>query len=416
MRNTLVNLSLLLTLASPVFGAAVSKISSDATCGKASGFTCQGSKWGNCCSQYSYCGSSDAYCGTGCQSGYGTCKTTTANPPPSPGPKVSQDATCGNGVTCQGSKWGNCCSSHGWCGSSKDYCGAGCQSLFGTCDGVSTSSTSRSATAGGSSTSSTLTTSRTTTSSTTSSSVTSLTTSSTTTTSGSLTSSTSVTTTTSSSSSSSSTSSSASSSSSSTSTSTSTTSTQGLPTVTVTTISDDATSTSASSSAASSTQTASSTASSSSTATSSYAPSATASTIRQYTQVFNHFPGCSYRGLATGISIPVPNLGPAGDYRAAAVPACQAYCDSSPGCQMFFIAVQQDSSIAPPNDVSATCQVSTAWFNPVLTYCGFVSVGLWESYAYNLVGTGPVTVTASPTVSTGTSTSFVPITTIVDFD
>lgn len=112
----------------------------------------------------------------------------------------------------------------------------------------------------------------------------------------------------------------------------------------------------------------------------------------------------------------MPNLGPSGDYRAAAVPACQAYCDSSPGCQMFFIAVQQDSSIAPPNDVSATCQVSTAPFTTALAFCGFVSVGLWESYAYNLVETGPATVTASPTVSTGTSTSFVPITTIVDFD
>lgn len=53
--------------------------------------------------------------------------------------KVSEDATCGNDVTCIGSGFGDCCSSSGWCGSSKDYCGSGCQSLFGSCDGIASS-------------------------------------------------------------------------------------------------------------------------------------------------------------------------------------------------------------------------------------------------------------------------------------
>ncbi|KAL3427413.1 murein transglycosylase [Phlyctema vagabunda] len=48
---------------------------------------------------------------------------------------VSEDATCGGytGLTCLGSNFGNCCSYAGWCGSSSEYCGDGCQSDFGSC-------------------------------------------------------------------------------------------------------------------------------------------------------------------------------------------------------------------------------------------------------------------------------------------
>ncbi|KAL9079197.1 MAG: hypothetical protein Q9157_001906 [Trypethelium eluteriae] len=51
------------------------------------------------------------------------------------GSKVSLDGACGGnaGQTCQGSIMGNCCSAHGYCGSSGDYCGNGCQAGFGTC-------------------------------------------------------------------------------------------------------------------------------------------------------------------------------------------------------------------------------------------------------------------------------------------
>ncbi|KAL9089466.1 MAG: hypothetical protein Q9165_005787 [Trypethelium subeluteriae] len=51
------------------------------------------------------------------------------------GLKVSLDGACGGstGQTCQGSIMGNCCSAHGYCGSSGDYCGNGCQAEFGTC-------------------------------------------------------------------------------------------------------------------------------------------------------------------------------------------------------------------------------------------------------------------------------------------
>ncbi|KAF2026994.1 hypothetical protein EK21DRAFT_32845, partial [Setomelanomma holmii] len=50
-----------------------SKISSDGTCGGSKGYTCEGSTFGNCCSQYGYCGKTTTYCGAGCNSAFGTC-------------------------------------------------------------------------------------------------------------------------------------------------------------------------------------------------------------------------------------------------------------------------------------------------------------------------------------------------------
>ncbi|KAI2643393.1 glycosyl hydrolase family 61-domain-containing protein [Xylaria nigripes] len=49
--------------------------------------------------------------------------------------KVSQDGTCGpaSGNTCLGSTFGDCCSPKGWCGYSLDYCSTGCQGQFGRC-------------------------------------------------------------------------------------------------------------------------------------------------------------------------------------------------------------------------------------------------------------------------------------------
>ncbi|CAK9215606.1 unnamed protein product [Sphagnum troendelagicum] len=61
-----------------------------------------------CCSQYGYCGSTAAYCGTGCQSQC-RCGSQAGN------------ALCANGL---------CCSQYGYCGSTAAYCGTGCQSQF----------------------------------------------------------------------------------------------------------------------------------------------------------------------------------------------------------------------------------------------------------------------------------------------
>jgi hypothetical protein len=63
--------------------ATAAKVSVDGACGGTAKTTCQGSTFGNCCSQYGYCGKTATYCGTGCNKAFGTCSTTTAR-----GPKV----------------------------------------------------------------------------------------------------------------------------------------------------------------------------------------------------------------------------------------------------------------------------------------------------------------------------------------
>ncbi|KAI6354671.1 hypothetical protein MCOR25_008494 [Pyricularia grisea] len=134
MRQSFATLSIILALASQVIAKPAP--SGDGACGPAAGgSSCQLSLFGNCCSRYGYCGSTDVYCGAGCQSGYGVCNSSNAPA----GMKVSEDATCGSGVTCVGSGFGDCCSASGWCGSTADYCAAGCQSAFGTCTSSSSS-------------------------------------------------------------------------------------------------------------------------------------------------------------------------------------------------------------------------------------------------------------------------------------
>ncbi|KAK4233736.1 hypothetical protein C8A03DRAFT_47784 [Achaetomium macrosporum] len=49
--------------------------------------------------------------------------------------QISPDGQCGGNFTCSGSLYGQCCSEHGWCGSTDDYCGAGCDPTYGVCTG-----------------------------------------------------------------------------------------------------------------------------------------------------------------------------------------------------------------------------------------------------------------------------------------
>ena len=60
---------------------------------------------------------------------------TSSVPPPSPKISISQDATCGSelNLTCLNSAFGSCCSQYGWCGVTDAYCGEGCQAAYGTC-------------------------------------------------------------------------------------------------------------------------------------------------------------------------------------------------------------------------------------------------------------------------------------------
>ncbi|KAL5392163.1 hypothetical protein DPSP01_000683 [Paraphaeosphaeria sporulosa] len=53
--------------------------SKDGSCGSKTGTNCVGWVDGECCSQYGYCGKSDAHCGTGCNPLYGNCAGTSAS-------------------------------------------------------------------------------------------------------------------------------------------------------------------------------------------------------------------------------------------------------------------------------------------------------------------------------------------------
>jgi hypothetical protein len=116
--------------------------SPDGSCAGANGYSCIGFALGSCCSSSNYCGSTDAYCGAGCNPAYGTCGTSnsvSSSPSPSastisstrtssvpsgtPTGRPSVDGSCGgtNGYNCVGSTFGNCCSSSGYCGSTTAY-------------------------------------------------------------------------------------------------------------------------------------------------------------------------------------------------------------------------------------------------------------------------------------------------------
>jgi hypothetical protein len=107
-------------------GATPPPVSTDGLCGT-NGHTCAGYSGGGCCSTYGYCGATVEFCGTGCQAGFGTCDT----PVSTDGTCSSNSDPAG--ATCAGSGFGGCCSEYGYCGDTNAYCGLGCQSVFGTC-------------------------------------------------------------------------------------------------------------------------------------------------------------------------------------------------------------------------------------------------------------------------------------------
>ena len=59
------------------------------------------------------------------------------------------DGVCGGQYTCAGSVYGDCCSGNGYCGNTTDYCGDGCNPLFGRCGGGSSSCDPTTVTVGG---------------------------------------------------------------------------------------------------------------------------------------------------------------------------------------------------------------------------------------------------------------------------
>jgi len=63
--------------------------------------------------------------------------TSSGASPTTPAVQVSDDGSCGDGLTCAGSLYGQCCSQHGFCGTGDAYCGEGCQAGLGFCGGSS---------------------------------------------------------------------------------------------------------------------------------------------------------------------------------------------------------------------------------------------------------------------------------------
>jgi len=123
-------------------------VSNNGMCGPSEGI-CPGTA---CCSKYGYCGNTEAHCGAGCQSEFGSCnsksvvtttkkittskivKTTTINKATTTvAKKISTNGLCGVGNgSCPNNQ---CCSQFGYCGKGATYCGTGCQSEFGQCGG-----------------------------------------------------------------------------------------------------------------------------------------------------------------------------------------------------------------------------------------------------------------------------------------
>jgi hypothetical protein len=110
--------------------AATVTISPDNSCGltSAGNYSCDATTNGVCCSGSGWCGNTTDYCGTDCQTGFGTCDPASATTDDDSsylcGP-TNANSTCGSGL---------CCSASGYCGSTSDYCGDGCLSAYGTCN------------------------------------------------------------------------------------------------------------------------------------------------------------------------------------------------------------------------------------------------------------------------------------------
>eukprot|EP00474_Spongospora_subterranea_P005876 CRZ06334.1 hypothetical protein [Spongospora subterranea] len=85
-----------------------------------------------CCSKFGYCGTSDEFCSAGCQSKYGQC--TGGITPPTAAPTTMLNPKCGG--TDGSCPFSLCCSKYGYCGADPSFCGAGCQSQFGSCTNI----------------------------------------------------------------------------------------------------------------------------------------------------------------------------------------------------------------------------------------------------------------------------------------
>lgn len=82
---------------------------------------CQGSDYGNCCSSLGKCGSTGVFCGTGCQPALGDCF---------PAAGLNGPCGAGNNTHCISDQ---CCGPDNVCGKSAASCNGGCKPQFGFC-------------------------------------------------------------------------------------------------------------------------------------------------------------------------------------------------------------------------------------------------------------------------------------------
>ncbi|KAH6566583.1 hypothetical protein BASA50_004901 [Batrachochytrium salamandrivorans] len=101
-------------------------LSRDGMCGEGTDFGCD---VGVCCSKEGRCGTTKDHCGADCQSAFGSCDPTG----PIESMKMTRNGKCGRGTPFYCNS-GKCCSQRGFCGFTKEHCGVGCQSAFGLCD------------------------------------------------------------------------------------------------------------------------------------------------------------------------------------------------------------------------------------------------------------------------------------------
>ena len=118
-----------LSLASPTLQKRAT-VSPNGSCGGTTGYTCQGSRFGDSCSRNNQCGNSKDYSysklSQGCQPAYGFCVAKGS---------VSPDGSCGgaDGFICLGSNFGDSCGRYNLCGRDAGYSGDGCQPQYGYC-------------------------------------------------------------------------------------------------------------------------------------------------------------------------------------------------------------------------------------------------------------------------------------------
>ncbi|QYS98728.1 Carbohydrate esterase family 4 protein [Trichoderma simmonsii] len=113
-------------------------VSTDQRCGvQGKNATCKGSRFGDCCSYFGYCGRSDDYCITSCDRNFGDCTLPPGDDKVQGPNHATTNGLCGkeHSATCLHFGEKQCCSQWGFCGNETTHCllDLGCQKGYGLC-------------------------------------------------------------------------------------------------------------------------------------------------------------------------------------------------------------------------------------------------------------------------------------------